>query len=85
MYISVNQLANAINNLQRIKPVDIVKVITVLIVDNSRIHYQVIDKTGNISYYNENSIPVSIVKLMNCNKPDKTWTRENRQYFQYRF
>ena len=56
-----------------------------MIVDNKRIHYQIIDSIGNIEYYNEDSIPVSIVKLMNYNRPDKTWTRENKRFFQYHF
>ena len=85
MYITVSQLANAINSKQHIKTGDIIRVITVMIIDNREIHYQVLDNLGNIEYYNEYSVPVSVVKLMNYNKPDKTWTRENKQFYQYHF
>lgn len=85
MYITVSQLANAINKKEYIKTGDIIKIITVMVVDNNRIHYQVLDNLGNFEYYNEDSVPVSIVKLMNYNKPVKTWKRENKQFFQYRF
>ena len=87
MYITVNQLAKAINQKQYIKPEDIIKVITVMVINHNRIHYQVIDNSSNITYYSEDNIPVSIVKLINYNRPVKTWTRhdfnETREYYQY--
>lgn len=89
MYITVSQLANAINKKQHIKPEDIIKVITVMVINHNSIHYQVIDRTWNISYYSEDTVPVSVVKLMNYNRPVKTWTREDnnglKEYYQYRF
>ena len=85
MYITVKELANAINTKQHIKTGDIIRIITVMIIDNREIHYQVLDNVGNFEYYNEDSVPVSVVKLMNYNKPVKAWKRENKQFFQYRF
>ena len=85
MYISVNTIANAINNKQHLKTGDIIKCITVEIIDNSRIYYQVIDSTSNIEYYSENTVPVSVVKLMNYHRPVKTWKRDNKEFFKYVF
>ena len=85
MYITVSQLVNAINQKQHIETRDIIKVITVILINNNELHYQIIDSLGNIEYYNENTVPVSVVKLMNYNNPVKKWTRENKQFYQYRF
>ena len=85
MFISVNTLSKAINEKRYIRPEEIVKIVTVMVTGNNNIQYQVIDGTNNITYYNEYTIPVSIIKLINYNRPVKTWTRDNRQFFQYTF
>lgn len=85
MYISVNTLSKAINEKRYIRPEEIIKIVTIMVTDNNNIQYQVIDGTNNIEYYNEYTIPTSIIKLINYNRPVKTWTRDNKQFFQYTF
>jgi hypothetical protein len=85
MYITVKQIANAINNKEHLKTGDIIKSIHVMVTNNNSIHYMVIDSLGNNEYYNENTIPCSIVRLMNYNRPQKAWKRDNKEYFTYYF
>ena len=85
MYISVSTLANAINNKQHLKTEDIIKSIHVMIIDNSRIHYMITDSVGKDTWYTEDNIPLSIVRLMNYNIPKKHFFRENKEIIVYHF
>lgn len=85
MTITVSQLAKAINNKEHIKTDDIIRDIHVMVCNNTSIHYKVTDCSGSERYYNEQSVPVSIVRLMNYNKPAKAWKKENTEFFIYRF
>ena len=77
MYITVNQLANKINNLERFtfdelkneNDNSIIKIIVKLLEDGHRIKYFVDTKSGNREQYTEQNIPLSIVRIMNYSKP----------------
>lgn len=76
MYITVRQLANKINNLERFSPEELnndkIKKIIVTITNNgTHIDYCVISGSGKKERYTEETIPHSIIHLMNRNKAAK--------------
>lgn len=72
MYITVSQLANKINNLQRFTMTelnqDIIKISVFLSDNRQTIIYYVDYKNGKREEYTEKTIPCFIVELMNENK-----------------
>lgn len=85
MIISVSSIANAINNREHIKPNDIIMSISVTLTDNTKIDYTVKDYSGRIEKYTEDTVPVSVVRLMNYNKCSETWKEANKEYIIYNF
>lgn len=72
MYITVSQLANKINNLERFTMTeinhDIIKISVFLSNNRQTIIYYVDYKSGKREEYTEKTIPNFIVELMNENK-----------------
>lgn len=72
MFINVSTLAAAINDKRHIKPEEIaadngiIKIIVELSSDKRHIAYYVDSKAGRETY-NENTVPASIISLMNRN------------------
>ena len=88
MYITVNQLANKINNLERFTMQEIqennkiIKIIVELTENGTKINYFV-DTKAKRECYTEKNIPCSIVRMMNYSKPiyhEKTETTETIVY-----
>lgn len=76
MYITVKQLANKVNNLERFSREELnndkIKKIIVTITNNgTHIDYYVISGSGKKERYTEDTIPHSIIYLMNRNKAAK--------------
>lgn len=59
--------------------------IYVTLTDNIKIDYTVMDYSGCIEKYTEDTVPVSIIKLMNYNKCSETWKEANKEYIIYNF
>lgn len=90
MYITVKQLANKINNLERFSTEELnndkIKKIIVTITDNgTHIDYCVISGSGQKECYTEQTIPISIVHLMNRNKAAKHEKTAYNETFVYMF
>ena len=89
MFITVNQLAEKVNNLQRFtldelqQENNVIKIIVELTNNGTNIAYYVDFKNGIRECYTEQNIPVSIVHKMNYSKPiyhEKTDTMETIVY-----
>lgn len=59
--------------------------ISVKLTNNTKIDYTVKDYSGSIEKYTEDTVPVSVVRLMNYNKCAETWKEANKEYFIYNF
>lgn len=59
--------------------------IYVTLTDNTKIDYTVMDYSGRVEKYTEDTVPVSVIRLMNYNKCTETWKKENKEYFVYNF
>ena len=91
MIISVSTLANAINEKRNIKPEEIaadngiIKIIVELSSNGKQISYYVDTKAGRETY-NENTVPASIISLMNRNSISyrEVW-KDNTEIMVYSF
>ena len=88
MYITVNQLANKINNLEHFTMQEIqennkiIKIIVEITNNGKTINYYV-DTKAKRECYTEQNIPCSIVRMMNYSRPvyhEKTETTETIVY-----
>lgn len=90
MFITVSQLANKINNLERFTITelnqDILKISVFLSNNKQTIIYYVDYKTGKREEYTEKTIPAHIVRLMNENRVTYHETKTNgNETFIYSF
>lgn len=59
--------------------------IYVTLTDNTKIDYTVKDYSGHIEKYTEDTVPISVIRLMNYNKCSGTWKKANKEYIIYNF
>ena len=89
MFITVNQLAEKVNNLQRFtmdelqQENNVIKIIVELTNNGTDIAYYVDFRNAGRKCYTEQNVPVSLVRKMNCSRivyHEKTDTRETMVY-----
>lgn len=87
MYITVKQLAEKVNNLERFTPEEIdnhkiIKIVVEITNNGKHINYYV-DTKADRECYTEDNVPHSVVRLMNRKRPVYHEKRTDKELFVY--